>query len=73
MQTSITINDASTQDHNIFIQEIVSPSQQLDFAFTNGAMRACVFRVPKGGALQRGKLQFLKAELSKYVGANSPL
>ena len=73
IQTSFTINDASTQDHNIFIQEIVSSSQQLEFAFTNGATRACVFLEPKGDVLPRGKPQLLKDELSKYLGVNSPL
>ena len=73
MQSSITINDASTHDHNVFIQEIVSLSQQLEFAFTNGAKKACIFLEPKVGALPRGKPQMLKAELSKYIGANSSL
>ena len=63
------------QDHDIFIQKIVSPSQQREFAFANGTARVCIFSELKVGALPQGKPQLLKAELpvSKYLGANSPL
>ena len=39
------------KDPNIFIQEIISLPQELQFAFANEAMRACIFLEPQVGVL----------------------
>lgn len=73
MPSSFIITDASVNDSACFVQEILTPSQQVAFAFANGVSNVCIFLEPLDGNIPRNKPLALKTEIDSILGLNAPV
>lgn len=71
--SEFNITDASANDSEVFVQEVLTTSEQVQHAFANSVSQIYIFLEPQEGHILRNSPKALKAEVDYKVGSNAPL